>query len=116
VEVKIPYCLQCSDYCRMTCGGPKVVIPYCHEFKRETGVGPQPLRQLGDDGKPFLVEMPSLDIEIAAKNGRKMSWAGSASVSWVGNPKLETTGKQLALCQGRSIGGNMTYECVEIKP
>ncbi|KAK6810984.1 hypothetical protein RU639_013214 [Aspergillus parasiticus] len=114
-EVKIPYCLQCSGYCIMECGGD-VKIPNCQPSEAvdpPSDVGNIGPRLLGKDGKPFIVEMTGLAAE--AKDGRTMSWAGTSTVNWIQPPKISNADEKLGLCWGRVIGDNMTYECVEIK-
>lgn len=116
-EVKIPYCLQCSGSCVLECGGDKVTIPLCEEpVDPPSPVGGGGQRLLGRDGRPFVVEMLASDVEMAATKGRKMAWAGTASVNWASGQGIEdTTAKQLGICWGRLTDGNMTYDCVEIK-
>ncbi|RLL96955.1 hypothetical protein CFD26_101293 [Aspergillus turcosus] len=117
-EVKIPYCLQCPGTCTLECGGPEVTPPYCEPPVKKPGkIEGGGSRLLGSDGRPCVVEMVASDVETAAKEGRKMEWAGTASVNWEGDQgtEVETTGKQLGLCWGKLTGGNMTYACVEIK-
>ncbi|KAB8067919.1 hypothetical protein BDV29DRAFT_185410 [Aspergillus leporis] len=109
-DITVPYCLQCSN-CFLECGGPDVHVPWCYPCKDECATIPQ---FLGEDEKPFIVDMSELDIHQAESEGRKMDWAGS--VDWSKVPKI-TESQGAALCWGFKDKefGNMTYQCVSIQ-
>lgn len=110
-EMEIPYCLKCVEPCLLECGGSHTVIPYCHDF------GPNgPRKFLGEDEKPFLVDLAQDDIVQAESEGGKMSWAAKTKFEWNKIPELSKS-QRMALCWGRKSWDNMsmTYQCAEIK-
>ncbi|KAJ5900051.1 hypothetical protein N7495_004795 [Penicillium taxi] len=114
-SITVPYCLQCTD-CFLRCGGPNVHVPWCYPCEDEcvtppTNTNPQ---FLGEDGKPFVVNISELNGLEAESEGREVDWAGN--VKWNYVPKI-TESLEAALCWGfkDSFFGNMTYQCVIIQ-
>ncbi|OJJ66019.1 hypothetical protein ASPBRDRAFT_49243 [Aspergillus brasiliensis CBS 101740] len=121
-SVTVPYCLQCTDVCVLECGGDDVQWPYCHctdeqSCRVTSPSNPQGPRFLGDDGKPFIVNMTSLHIALAEaeSEGRKINWAGDAK--WY-EPTLSEN-QWLGLCWGFRTAGSgtdLTYKCLNVSP